>query len=362
VVNFNDNGDYNLVSYKRTTLPGINKEYTKEDFFNYIYDFIDEEIKDNTKIGFCFSYPMEKYPNKDGKLIQWTKEVQAPEVVGEFIGKNLLDILEKHDVAKRNIVLLNDTVASLFGGIANANIRDYDNFIGLIVGTGCNTAYLEKQVNIPKLNLDNVNPDEEQVINIESGNFDKLYITGLDRIINDMSKEPYKQVLEKMVSGRYMMKLIYHLTMMLIDNSIAPEMDSVCELLKGIELKDLSEWVYYGDNCSNAFYGKLKALDPSNNQIKVLSIVIQTIINRAASIVAVKLSAIIHKRGKGIQIHKPTAIVAEGAVIETLPYFKDYLKYHLVNLLKELGDYYFDIIHINRANIIGSAVAASVNC
>ena len=46
---------------------------------------------DFSKIGFCFSYPTEIFPNKDGKLLYWTKEIKIPRMAGQFIGKNLLE-------------------------------------------------------------------------------------------------------------------------------------------------------------------------------------------------------------------------------------------------------------------------------
>jgi hexokinase len=42
-------------------------------------------------IGFCFSYHTEIFPDKDGRLIQFCKEIKAHEVVGQFIGKIYLN-------------------------------------------------------------------------------------------------------------------------------------------------------------------------------------------------------------------------------------------------------------------------------
>ena len=42
-----------------------------------------------TAIGFCFSYAAEMTPDKDGKLLYFTKEIKARGVVGELIGANL---------------------------------------------------------------------------------------------------------------------------------------------------------------------------------------------------------------------------------------------------------------------------------
>ena len=38
------------------------------------------------KIGFCFSYPADATPELDAKLNCWTKGIQAPEFVGQFVG------------------------------------------------------------------------------------------------------------------------------------------------------------------------------------------------------------------------------------------------------------------------------------
>ena len=105
------------------------------------------------RIGFCFSYPTEIFPDKDGRLLQFCKEVQAPEVIGQIIGKSLLEALGTPD---KKIVLLNDTVATLLSGKSASFGRTYDSFMGYILGTGTNTCYIEANRNIlknPELDL-----------------------------------------------------------------------------------------------------------------------------------------------------------------------------------------------------------------
>lgn len=364
VVEFKKKSGYQFVSYERTELPGLVKEYSKEDFFNYITDFIEKDIDKSDKIGFCFSYPMEKFPNKDGKLIQWTKEIKAPEVVGERIGQNLIQHLEKRGYKDKKIILLNDTVASLFGGLANQNNRDYDNYIGLIVGTGCNVAYTEEQKNITKLkqNENTFNENDLQVINVESGNFDKIYLSEADKKINESSQDPYRQILEKMVSGRYLAKLMYYLTVLAGEDNNIIDMSEISSILKDAGTKDISEWIQFGRNCQNKFSKDLYTIKPSDEQIEALSLIINSVINRASAYISAKLVSLIHKRRKSNHIHRPTAIVAEGAVIEFFPYFKPLLHHHLNSLIEEFGNYYYDIIHVDKANIVGSGLSAVVNC
>ena len=82
----------------------------------------------------------------DGRLLKWTKEMKAPEVIGRFIGKGLLEALGRGGAGK-SVVLLNDTVATLLAGKA-ADKKRYGSYVGFILGTGTNIAYLEKNENI----------------------------------------------------------------------------------------------------------------------------------------------------------------------------------------------------------------------
>jgi hexokinase len=63
---------------------------------------------------------MEITPDADGILLSFSKEVDAPDVVGKAIGKGLRDALSakgcKYDGP---IVMLNDTVATLLSGLVS---------------------------------------------------------------------------------------------------------------------------------------------------------------------------------------------------------------------------------------------------
>ncbi len=75
------------------------------------------------RIGFCFSYPAEITPQKDGRLIQFTKEIKAQGVEGQLVGAGLCSrsastrrIRGRAPHGRAQIVLLNDTVATLLAG------------------------------------------------------------------------------------------------------------------------------------------------------------------------------------------------------------------------------------------------------
>ena len=98
------------------------------------------------KIGFCFSYPAEATPDLDAKLNCWTKGIQAPEIVGQYVGSELMK-----RVGGGKIAIVNDTVATLLAAKATEGDKTYSSYIGFILGTGTNAAYVEKNVNIRKL-------------------------------------------------------------------------------------------------------------------------------------------------------------------------------------------------------------------
>ena len=89
-------------------------------------------------IGFCFSYPMTITEDGDGILINFSKEIKAPEVVGCHIGQELKKALAAHGWKnKLTVSLLNDTVAALLAGAAvPCEGMKFSSYIGFILGTG----------------------------------------------------------------------------------------------------------------------------------------------------------------------------------------------------------------------------------
>ena len=83
-----------------------------------------------------------------GTAGHFSKEIRAPEVEGTLVGAGLAEALERAGVrGKRTTVLLNDTTATLLAGRSAAeDTRQYDGYVGYILGTGTNAAYLEASI------------------------------------------------------------------------------------------------------------------------------------------------------------------------------------------------------------------------
>lgn len=166
-----------------------------------LFGFIAKQIEDMVKpgcvypLGHTFSFPIRQLGVNRAILLKWTKEIKTSGVVGRDINEILADSLKKQNL--NNVVpqaVINDTVGTLLAGAYNDLRAD----IGSICGTGHNTCYLEPRSPIT---------GGEMIINIESGNFDKLPTTKYDMQLDSASEHPGEQRLEKMVSGQYLGEL-----------------------------------------------------------------------------------------------------------------------------------------------------------
>ncbi|MHC4887467.1 MAG: hexokinase family protein, partial [Planctomycetota bacterium] len=118
LVTFDAAGHATIDHFSKHQMPGIAREISREEFYATLCEYVLPVADKSDRIGFCFSYPSEITPEKDGKLIHWTKEVKVPEVEGDLIGAGLLEALAQRGHTGKRLVLLNDTVACLLAGKA----------------------------------------------------------------------------------------------------------------------------------------------------------------------------------------------------------------------------------------------------
>jgi hexokinase len=304
LVKFNNLGKLEISNLVNAKMPGLDGEISKTEFFNTIAGYIKSNAELSDRIGFCFSYPTEILPDKDGKLLQFCKEVQAPEVVGELIGKNLLETL---GMEEKQIVLLNDTVATLLAGKSASFSREYDSYIGFILGTGTNTCYIESNRNI--LKLKNLDSSKSMIINIESGNFGKVTQTDLDIEFDKTTVNPLDYKFEKMFAGGYFGGLCLSILKAaakegLMSEGAAAGIISIPELSS----EELNSYV------SNPKSGKtplhLCPMEKSDTDCCVA--IIECLIDRAAKLVAANMASVILKTGKGKSEERPILITIEG--------------------------------------------------
>ena len=353
LVEFNSQGKLEITKLINSKMPGLEGEITKDEFFKIIAGYIKSNAELADRIGFCFSYPTEILPDKDGRLLQFCKEVQAPEVVGTLIGKNLLETL---GMQEKQIVLLNDTVATLLAGKSASFGRVYDSYIGFILGTGTNTCYIESNRNISKVK--NLDPAKSQIINIESGNFRKVPQTDLDILFDNTTVNPGDYKFEKMFAGGYFGGLCLSILKSAAKEGVFTSGTSS----KILELDDLSS-----EDLNNFVLKPVSGRGPliscimdKADELSCIEI-IECLIDRAAKLVAANMAAVILKTGKGQSAERPILITIEGTTFYKLYKLRSFFEKYLGEYLSGNGQRYYEFTEVKQSSLVGAALAALIN-
>ena len=349
IIRFSRSGEIETGEIVSRRMPGLEKEISSEEFFSTIAAYVKPLADRAERIGFCFSYPTVILPSRDGRLIQFCKEVKAPEVVGKLIGKNLLETLGTPD---KPIVILNDTVATLLAGKSVAMNKRYDSFIGYILGTGTNTCYIEQNIKIVK-NSD-LDPRKSQIINIESGNFKKAPRTELDIIFDDSTVDPGNYIFEKMFSGGYFGGLC--LTVL---NTAARE--GVFTAKTGDQLSALTDLSTNDANdfVSNPFSeaNPLRKCFRDNGDAGRCSEIIDALIERAAKLVGANLAAVVLRTGKGKYLNNPVLITVEGTTFYKMHYLRQKFEGFFNGFLCGERKRYVEFAEVHQSGLVGAALA-----
>jgi len=339
-------------------MPGIEKETTSEDFFATIADYIRHIAHKAPNIGFCFSYPTEMFPNKDGRVIRFSKEIKAHQVLGQMIGENLNRALAAAGSAgPKHIVLLNDTVATLLAGHA-ANRQPFAGYIGFILGTGTNCCYIEKNTNITK-NKD-LDPAKNQIINCESGGFARCPRGKIDEWFDNDTTNPGRQIFEKMISGAYLGPLCLRVIHTAADDGLfRPSTARLLHNIKDLQTKTISSFL--SEPLTGADPLTAACAEINETERVTLYLLIDRLTERAAKLTAVNLSSVAIKSGKGTNPCQPVCIVAEGTTFYHLKNLKPRVEYYLKNYLENQHGIYYEIAAVDNATLLGAAIAGLTN-
>lgn len=395
-VSFDSSGTPVIESFVKNPMPGTRGTVDKKTFFHSIVDYMAGHLdswneKEAPAVGFCFSYPTAINPDGDGRLVHFTKEVEAPEVAGELIVANLLEALaERGFRPPRRTVLLNDTVATLLAGKAASTsissdaaaataaisaaagagtsaARDYDGYIGFILGTGTNCAYVEENRRIGKLAASAGSAGTSaaaaaqsaaggsQVINIESGGMNRIPGGSIDDLFDADTINPGRYRFEKMVSGAYLGPLAGRLLVEAVEAGVFSE-KAAAELRQIEEFNTIlvDGFLHAPTDRQNPI--ALACGDPDDRAAAY--VLLDAVIDRAAKLAAVNLAATSLREGGGKDPGRPLAICADGT---TFYRTKDLLfrtRHYLHSYLQQEKEVYFEMVHRDDAPIIGSAVAA----
>ena len=316
-------------------MPGTKGEVDEESFYKAFADEVKRVLPLATtkKIGWCFSYPAEATPSLDAKLVHWTKNIQAPAIIGQYVGAELLKRLGGGEIA-----IVNDTVATLLAAKATEGDKTYSSYIGFILGTGTNSAYVEKNKNI--LKLEGADADGSMIINAESGGFDKIETSAFDKAADAKTGNPGVHIFEKLIAGAYLGPVGLE-----IYKAAAKAGMFSAKAAAAIGGRGALETMDFDNFCAEfKKEGRDNVLDSifaDADDAKLARRLGIPVFERAAVLTAIHLAAFVIKSGEGNDPAAPVAINADGST-----YYKTRAIPFDATVRKELDD-----MLVNRRNI-----------
>ncbi len=337
---FDDNGSAVIEQLAKTQMPASDKYLSKEQFYAQIAADISRLLPQSQQIGFCFSYPVDMSKDVDGIVQPFTKEVKAPEVVGTMVGKETVAACKALDGKSRSIVILNDTVATLLGGMASTQ-EHFSAYLGYIYGTGTNVCYIEDTANITKVEG---LPQGRMLINTECGTFDGFPRGDFDRATSERTDNPNRQLFEKMTSGKYLADIVHEAFCV-----ARQEGHFVGEThIHSFNLRDVSAFL-----SGNGLPGMFE----DSRDIEFASEICDGLVRRAAKLGAIVNGALAVASCTDKRL--PVAIVAEGTTFNKLPNYRSYFESYLTQILSSFGIEY-KLLQGEELNLVGTLMATMV--
>ena len=333
-------------------MPGAKAEVTEDAFYEAFAAELKRVAPRATvkKFGWCFSYNCDATQEL---LNCWTKGIRAPSIVGQYVGKELLKRLGGGEIA-----IVNDTVATLLAAKATEGDRTYSSYLGFILGTGTNTAYVEKNRNIVKLT--GLDPAGSMIINAESGSFDKISQSAFDVAMDAKTGDPGHNPFEKMIAGGY----IGGVGLEVYKAAARAGMFSAraAQAIGGLGSLETIDF----DNFCAGFRkeGRENPLDAAfadADDAKMARRLGVPVFERAAVLTAIHLAAFCIKSGEGAEASAPIAINADGSTYyktRAIP-FADTVRRELDDMLVKRRNIHYCITpQVDDAPMVGAAIAA----
>ena len=335
-------------------MPGTKGEVDEETFYNAFASEVKRVLPKASckKIGWCFSYPAEATTDLDARLVEWTKNIQAPAILGQYVGKELLKRLGGGSIA-----IVNDTVATLLAAKATEGNKTYSSYIGFILGTGTNSAYVEKNANI--LKQAGLDPNGSMIINAESGGFDKIAQSTFDKAADAHTGNPGMHIFEKMIAGAYLGGIGLEIYKAAAKEGMFTK--KAADAIGGLGALETMDF----DNFCAGFRKEgrnnvLDAIFADEADAKMARRLGVPVFERAAVLTAVHLAAFVIKSGEGAEASAPVAINADGSTYYKTRAiaFDATVRRELDDLLVRRNIHYAITPQVDDAPMVGAAIAA----
>ncbi|XP_042412365.1 hexokinase-3-like isoform X2 [Zingiber officinale] len=284
---------------------------TSEDFFNFIAlelkKFVEREENDfkqiskaRMELGFAFPFPIRQSSCSSGALINWTKGFAVEDVVGKDVSRCLEEATSRNGINMHVAALVNDSV----GTLALGHYHDKDTVAAVIIGTDTNACYLERMDAIIKCQGLLTNSGG-MVVNMEWGNFWSSHLprTDYDIALENECASRNDQGFTKLISEIYLGEIVRRVLCRIADElsifGVSTHQLSVPFTLRTSMMVAMLE-----DNSVDLQeVGRIlrESFEISDTSLKARMLIMRvcnTVIRRAARLVAAGIIAILKKIGR----------------------------------------------------------------
>lgn len=342
---FDGEGNCSVSNFRNTVMPGVERELSRDEFFSAVADSIEYLRDASDRIGFCFSYAMDMTRDGDGIPTVFGKEIKAPGVLGCPVGENLRRELGRRGWRRiERISLLNDTVAALLAGCATKRSgAEFSSYIGFILGTGINAAYIQPET-------DGI---ERQIIVCESGRCRGLPSSDFDAALDKKTVCPGQYPLEKQSSGAYLGGIAREMLLCAASDGILSS--SACAAvpsLGSLSLVDVDSFLHGPFND-----GKISRLCADDTDRETVYRLFSCVVERCAKNAAAILCATAVQSGAGTSVLRPICILCNGTTFFKTRGLKERIRQFLSQELTARRGIHFELASAENDIALGSAIA-----
>ena len=363
LVTFDAVGQPQISEMEKTRMPGVERELSRKEFFEQFAVNLEHLKNKADRIGFCFSYPMEIQENGDGILLGFSKEVKAPEVVGCKVGECLKEALAAHgwNTIKR-ISMCNDTVSALLAGAACAGeSHRYSSYIGYILGTGMNAAYLQPATRHCEEQSDEAIQIEEQIIVCESGKFSSVTRSDFDIEFDKTTVKPGSFYLEKQCSGAYLGPVSTIILQTAAREGLFSEgvSKALLALSEPLTLIEMDKFLH-GPFNRECVLGKIACENATEKDLDIMYQLLDAIVERSARCSAAILTACAIQTGEGKNAAKPISILCNGTTFYKTWMVRERTAAYLDEVLTNKLGIHWEIVSAENDITLGTAIAGLI--
>jgi hexokinase len=352
-IRFLPDGTPKIMTISRYETPGTKRPVSRDEFFQEIARDLEPVVHEGSLIGCCFSFAIQPEKNGDAVVVASGKQLMVSDLIGAEVGENLRSALAADGISGVKIIVLNDAVAVLLGGVRTVPGRHFDGAIGFIYGTGTNISYFEKGERIP-----GCASGRKMLINVESCGYNgfsrgKIDVE-FDKKLSDFGLDQY----EKMVAGKYQGPLLLEILRTAVQDGLFSSDFAAClNGVKHLPSKELDEFLLqpYGRGMLASCCDRGKS---TGHDRTILYYIIDALFERSALLCAVVLGAVMCKSGSGRDPCSPSYVVAEGSTFYGSRRFRSKLDFYVSSFLQKEVGVYPEFFSAEEATLTGAAAAA----